>query len=188
MVMGSAIVLLIYILHGVEGHAWWCSCGTLIPWSFDIWSIHNSQHLFDPYSFSHFLHGILFMGVLTAILPRTSLTQKVIISFFLESTWEIAENSPFIIERYRAATLAVGYAGDTVINSLSDVLFCILGVLVASRLKRTYCIALFCIIEILLLIWFRDNLTLNVLMLLYPIESIRIWQQNGMSIWSVVLQ
>jgi hypothetical protein len=94
----------------------------------------------------------------------------------IEATWEVLENSPLIIDRYREATAALGYTGDTIVNSVGDILFCILGVGIARQIGFRWSVVLFVATELVLLFWIRDNLTLNVLMLIYPIEAIRVWQ------------
>lgn len=141
-----------------------------------MWGEHNSQHLFDPYSLTHFLHGFVFCGFLYWWVPRSTRDWRFIVALVAEALWEIFENSPFIIDRYREATLAQGYEGDSILNSLGDVLSCATGVVAAHRLGVHISIYVFVAVEGLLLVWIRDNLTLNVLMLLFPIEAIKQWQ------------
>ena len=144
-------------------------------WTSDTWSSNNSQFIADPYSLSHILHGMIFFlifGLFAYLLP---IHIRFLVSTVLEMSWEILENSPLIIDRYRQ-TAALGYTGDSILNSLGDIGCCMLGFYVATNLSLRYNIMLICSIEILMLILFRDNLSLNVLMLLYPIESIKNWQ------------
>jgi len=159
-----------------QGRLWFCSCGYFLPWSSDAWSADNSQHLFDPYSFTHVLHGFLFWWLLTWALPRVPVAWRFCLAISLEALWEVVENANFVIERYREATLALGYQGDTVVNSLGDILMCALGFLLARRMGWRRTLALFVLTEVVLLVWIRDSLLLNILMLLYPLEGIKAWQ------------
>jgi hypothetical protein len=161
-----------------QGRLWSCACGYFLLWTGDIWSSDNSQHLLDPYSFTHVLHGFLFWWLLAWILPRLSIIWRLTLAVSIEALWEVIENSNFVIQRYREATLALGYQGDTIINSLADVLLCALGFLIARWLGLRRSLLVFVAIEILLLIWIRDSLILNILMLIYPIGGIREWQMG----------
>ena len=162
-----------------QGRVWWCACGKPYPISQAVHSMHNSQHLFDPYSLSHILHGILFFGVLWLLRRRLSIGWRVVIAAAIEIAWEMAENSPFVINRYRTATAALGYTGDAILNSLGDVASFLFGYWVAKKLGLWRSIGIFVATELLMLWWMRDNLTLNVLMLLWPIDAIRRWQSGG---------
>lgn len=148
-------------------------------WVWDIWSPANSQYLLDPYSFSHLIHGFLFFGLLHLIARGLPLERRLLIAVVLEAAWEVLENSPIIIDRYRAATIAVGYEGDSVMNSMSDLLMMALGFLAASRLKLWQSVGVILAMELGCLILFRDNLTLNVLMLVWPLKAIKEWQLGG---------
>src|SRR4051812_17714037 len=110
-----------------QGRVWWCACGRPTPWSSDVHGPHNSQHLFDPYSLTHVLHGVLFCGLLVWLVPRRPAAWRLWLAVVLESVWEVVENSNAVIERYRAATAAQGYTGDSVANSLGDILSCVVG-------------------------------------------------------------
>lgn len=170
-VVGVAILML-----RLEGRIWWCACGGWKPWDGDIWSCHNSQHLLDPYSFTHVLHGMLLFWLLAWIVPRWSLAWRLTAALAVEACWEVLENSPLIIQRYREATIGQGYVGDSIANSLSDIACCLAGVLVARRLGWRKAVVLFIAVEVLLALVVRDNLTLNVLMLIHPIDAIKQWQ------------
>ncbi len=170
------ILLASVFLLRQEGRIWWCACGRLMPWDGDIWSSHNSQHWFDPYSFTHVLHGVLLCGVLAWLWPRLALTWRLTLMVLLESLWEVVENSPFIIARYREATIGQGYTGDSIANSAADVLCCTVGFLLARRLGLWRSVALFAAVEVGLAIWVRDNLSLNVLMLTCPLDAVKAWQ------------
>jgi hypothetical protein len=161
-----------------QGRLWICSCGRVLLWAGDIWSADNSQHLFDPYSFTHTLHGFVFFWVAAWLLPHLSFGWQMGLAILVEATWEVAENSEAIIQRYREVTLALGYNGDTILNSLSDILLCGVGVVLARQLGFRRTLALFMITEMVLILWIRDSLLLNVLMLLYPIDAIRDWQSQ----------
>ena len=162
-------------LHS-QGRMAWCACGRPFLWDGDIWSSHNSQHLFDPYSFTHILHGVGFYGLLWLIFPRMRLIGRLWMATCIEALWEIFENTPFIIQRYREATIGLGYEGDSIANSLGDVGCCALGFILARYLGfRRSCIFIL-VIELLLLITVRDNLTLVMLMLIHPVEAIKTWQ------------
>ena len=159
-----------------QGRVWWCSCGRPSLWEGDIWSLHNSQHLFDPYSFTHVLHGVVFCGLIVWLLPRVSRVWQLGLVVVIEAMWEVLENSQFIIQRYREATIGLGYEGDSVTNSMGDIVCCTLGFLLARQLGFRWSLVLFVVTELVLLFWIRDNLTLNVLMLIHPIDAIKTWQ------------
>ena len=152
-----------------------CACGTVELWHGAVDS-GNSQHLSDWYSPSHLIHGFLFYALGWWLLRRRPVGQRLALATLIEAAWEIAENSPFIIDRYRTATIALGYTGDSVLNSLSDIGFMTLGFFLARRLPLWASIAICVGFELLTLAVIRDNLTLNVLMLVWPIDAIKIWQ------------
>lgn len=161
-----------------QGRLWLCACGYFLLWSGNVLSSDNSQHLLDPYSFTHMLHGFLFWWLLVWILPRLSIIWRLTLAVSIEALWEVIENSNFVIQRYREATLALGYQGDTIINSLGDILICVLGFLIARQLGLRRSLLVFALTEIMLLLWIRDSLILNILMLIYPIEGIKEWQMG----------
>ena len=148
-------------------------------WEGNIWSSEQSQRFADPYSFSHIAHGLLFYAVLWLLARRLPVRTRLIAAVLLESTWEIMENSPLIINRYRAVTISLGYTGDSVLNSLSDILMMTTGFILASRLRVWMSIGLVLTCELGMLYFCRDNLTLNILMLVHPIDAIRTWQMAG---------
>jgi hypothetical protein len=159
-----------------QGRSWWCSCGQPFLWAGDIWSSHNSQHLLDPYAFTHLLHGFAFFWFLSWSLPRISPLWQLSLAILLEALWELFENTEFTIQRYREATAALGYYGDSVANSLGDVVTCGIGFLIAQRLGFRRSLVAFAVTELVLLIWIRDSLLLEILMLIYPIDWLKAWQ------------
>ena len=159
-----------------QGRVWWCDCGSPHPFSFDAYGKHNSQHLFDPYSLSHALHGVIFFGVLYLVAPRLAYAWRLFVAVLLECGWELLENSPFVIDRYRTATVAVGYVGDSVLNSVADVASCAAGFWLAGRIGWWWSVGLFVAVELAMLALMRDNLTLNVFMLISPSPTVRTWQ------------
>jgi hypothetical protein len=161
------------------GRVWWCQSGDYVPWAWDIWSPHNSQHLLDPYSFTHILHGILEFWLIGLVFARVPLAWRLVIAIAIESSWEVAENTSYVIERYREATLSLDYFGDSVINSLSDIVCCAGGFLLARWLGFWRSAALFLLTEAVLLFWIRDSLLLNIVMLLWPIDAVKQWQMGG---------
>ena len=154
-----------------------CTCGTIKLWEGAVNSSGNSQHLFDWYSFSHVIHGFLFhAGTWVLLRKRIRVGDRFILALMIEAAWEIAENSPFIIDRYRTATAALGYTGDSVLNSMSDIAMMAAGFLIAAKLPARMTVAIAIAFELFTLAMIRDNLTLNVLMLTFPVESIKVWQ------------
>lgn len=162
-----------------EGRMWLCDCGRVRAWVGDAWSAETSQQFFDPYTLTHVLHGLAFCGLLALLLPRVGWRWRFVLAVAAESLWEVIENTDFVIQRYREATAALGYRGDTVVNSLGDIAACSVGFLVARRLGWPRSVLLFVATEIFLLFWIRDSLVLNIILLLYPSEKLRAWQQAG---------
>jgi hypothetical protein len=175
----GGIFVLLAAIELAMGRTWFGPDGRFGLWSGDIWSASNSQRVADPYSFSHVCHGILFYALPHLTARRLPAPQRLVLALLLEAAWEILENSPIIINRYRAATVAAGYEGDSVLNSLSDLLMMSLGFLLAWKVKPWQSVVALLVMELGCLFWVRDNLTLNVIMLICPIEAIKAWQIAG---------
>jgi len=156
-----------------------CTCGHVALWHGRVNSAENSQQLLDPYSATHLVHGLLFYAAGWLLLRRWSWRARLLTAVVVEAAWEVAENAPAVIERYRSVTAALGYTGDSVLNSAGDIACMIAGFLLARALPVRASVALVLAIELLLLVTIRDNLTLNVAMLIAPDPRIVAWQQAG---------
>ncbi len=181
LLLALAILALAVVVLLAMGRPALCPCGTVRLWQGVVESAENSQQILDWYTPSHILHGILFAGAASLIARRWAGFRPwaLPVATLIEAVWEIAENSPMIIDRYRAVTLSWGYSGDSVLNSASDIAAMIGGFLLARRLGWRWMLPLALALELVPLAVVRDNLTLNVLMLLAPQEAVRRWQAEG---------
>jgi hypothetical protein len=161
------------------GRVPWCTLGDWSPVSFDTWSPHNSQHLLDAYSFSHFQHGLAFFAALVLLGRERWQGARFVVAAAIEAAWEVLENTPLIIDKYRENTVSLEYYGDSVANSLSDLACCLLGYVVARRLPWWGTLLLFVVIELAMVAAIRDSLLLNVLMLVYPLDAVKAWQAGS---------
>lgn len=156
-----------------------CTCGTVALWHGDPNSAENSQHLTDWYSPSHVLHGLMFYLALHWLMPRTGLGPRLVAATLVEAGWEVLENTDAMIDRYREVTISLGYYGDSVINSTMDIVMMWLGFVIAARAPVWASVLLFVAAEVIVGLAIRDGLTLNVLMLVWPLEAVRVWQEGG---------
>lgn len=159
-----------------QGRLLLCSCGRFFLWVGNARSSNTSQHLLDPYSFTHVLHGVILFWLIAWFAPRLSWAWQLWLAVAAEAVWEVVENSDFIIQMYREGAGALGYFGDTIVNSLGDIAMCGLGFVLPRYLGFGRSLALFVTVEVVLLFWIRDSLVLNILMLIYPVEWIKQWQ------------
>ena len=153
--------------------------GPVRLWSGDVQSDQNSQQIADPYTFTHFEHGALFYGLTWVVMRGASLGTRAVTAVAIEAAWEAYENTDGVIERYRTETISLGYYGDSVVNSLADIAACLIGFFLAWRLPTRMTVAWIIAVEVILAFWIRDNLFLNVLMLVRPVDAVRRWQMGA---------
>ncbi|MFN2578657.1 MAG: DUF2585 family protein [Pyrinomonadaceae bacterium] len=176
----AVVIALILTATAIElhrqGRLWACSSCPNVFWTSAAWSWQTSQVFLDPYSFTHVLHGVMFAGLLAILARNTTASWRFAVAVAIESAWEMLENTNAIIDRYREATAALGYHGDTVVNSLGDILCCAIGFSLSMKLGWRWSLVLFLTVEAVLLFWIRDSLLLEILMLVRPSSVIKHWQ------------
>jgi hypothetical protein len=179
-VAGAAIFALAAVIEYKMGRLLISKSGRILLWVGNTGSSENSQQLFDWYSFTHIIHGFALYGLLHLIgRGKWPMALRLVMAIFLEASWEVVENSSFIIDRYRESAIAAGYFGDSILNSMSDILCCGLGFVIAAWIPVRLTVALILIIEFGLAWAIRDNLTLNIIMLIHPFPAIKHWQMNA---------
>ena len=171
-----AILAVQIVTERLMGRIWICSCGYVKLWEGGVNTSGNSQHLSDWYTPSHIIHGFLFYGLSWLLFRKRSFALRLGFAAVIEAGWEILENTPLIIDRYRAETIALDYVGDSILNSAMDTVFMALGFLAAWRLPIWVTVLLAVAAELFTGYVIRDNLTLNVIMLVWPLEAIKTWQ------------
>jgi hypothetical protein len=172
----AAIVALAAAALLAMGRVPYCTCGYVKAWHGVVMSAENSQHLSDWYTPSHVIHGIAFYALLWAVAGRLPVHARFLIATALEAAWEVIENTPMVINRYREATIALDYYGDSVLNSLADIAAMAAGFWLASAAPMALSFGFVVVMEVLVAFMIRDNLTLNVIMLVYPLDAIKRWQ------------
>jgi len=179
-ILVAAIVAAAAVALYLMGHPLICKCGYVKLWHFDVESAENSQHLIDWYTPSHIIHGFIFYWLLwlASRWVKLSFGMRLVLAVAIEASWEIIENIDFVINHYREMTISLDYYGDSVINSVSDILFMVLGFFLAARLPVWLTVVIAVALEVFIGAMIRDNLTLNVLMFLWPLDSILHWQQG----------
>ncbi len=178
-IIAAALFMLLTVILLAMGRPPICACGTVKFWHGVVQSSENSQHLTDWYSFSHVIHGFIFYGLARWLIPNRPAWIALAAAIFVEAAWEISENTPMVINRYREATMAFGYAGDSAINSVADTAWMVIGWLGARAMRWWQTVVLAIAFELFTLWAIRDNLTLNVLMLVSPVEAIKDWQAGA---------
>lgn len=176
LVVALALLVVQVVVLYIMGRLPICECGTVKLFEPLVNSPGNSQHIGDWYTPSHIIHGFLFYGLAFLLFRRAPLSARLSFAVLIEAAWELAENSPVIIDRYRTATMALGYTGDSILNSAMDTVFMAAGFFAASRLPVWMTVLIAVFFELLTAYLIRDNLTLNVLMLIWPTDVVREWQ------------
>jgi uncharacterized protein DUF2585 len=181
-----AVLPLMALVLWAEGRMFLCACGEFRFWVGDTCSSSNSQQLFDPYSFTHLLHGFLLFWLIALVFKWRATTNtrtqtdtgawQLALAIALEALWEILENTRFVIDHYRTETAALGYTGDTIVNSFGDLACAFAGFLLARAVGLKWSLVVFVLIELILALWIHDSLVLQIVMLIRPVQTIKLWQ------------
>ena len=175
LVTAAAMTIILWAL----GRLWWCKLGDGAIYVNEAWnSSHPSQHFLDPYPFTRILHGVLFFWIAGLLLSKYGTFWQFTAAIVAEAGWEVLENTNFIIEKYRENTASLDYFGDSIANSIGDLAACVIGFLVAMKFGMWRSLVFFLVVEIFLLIWIRDSLLLNILMLVFPLDGVKSWQMS----------
>lgn len=179
LILSVVITIVMALVLLGQGRIWWCKSGDWAIYINQAWgSSHTSQHLFDPYTFTHILHGVLFFWIIGLAFKKLNIVWRLFIATVAEAAWEVFENSSFIIEKYRENTASLDYFGDSIMNSVGDVLACGFGFWIAYKVGWWRSLVFFIVVEIALLVCIKDSLLLNILMLIYPLDGIKHWQMG----------
>lgn len=179
LILSAATAIVMAFILWAQGRIWWCKQGDWAIYINEAWgSTHTSQHLLDPYVFTHILHGVAFFWITGLIFSQLRAERRFLIATVAEASWEILENSNFIIEKYRANTASFDYFGDSIVNSIADVAACALGFWIAVKLGAWKSLAFFVMVELFMILWIRDSLIINIVMLIYPLDAIKHWQMG----------
>ncbi len=173
------IIILVVVILFSMGRIPFCKCGVISIWSSDVMSSEQSQQFADPYSFTHIIHGVIFYLLLWLIFgKRFTPAQRFLLALGIEGAWEILENTDYVINRYREATISLDYYGDSIFNSVGDIIFMAVGFIMAWKFPKKITAGIVVLIELLLLYFIHDNLTINLIMLIHPVEFIKTWQAS----------
>jgi hypothetical protein len=178
-IVTAALIIAVAVILLLMGREPICKCGYVKIWHGDTFSSESSQHLMDWYTPSHLLHGILFYGILYMFLRQVDVGWRLAIATLIEVGWEILENTNMIIERYREVTISLDYYGDSVVNSVSDIIAMIAGFWLARVIPVWASVAVVIFFEALTMWLIRDGLALNIIMILFPLDAILEWQAAG---------
>jgi hypothetical protein len=174
--IGAAIFAAAALAEYANGRKLWGIGGEPGMWSGDVNSSHNSQFMTDPYTFTHISHGAILYGLVSILGRKLPAGMRALIAIAIEAAWEIVENTDFVINRYRAETISLHYYGDSIVNSMCDIGACVVGIAIARVLPVRATVTLVIVLEVALAFWIRDNLLLNIIMLITPIRAIKHWQ------------
>lgn len=162
------------------GRLWWCKLGDTAIYINEAWnSSHTSQHFLDPYTFTHVLHGVLFFWITGLLFPRLTIGWQYLVAVTVEAAWEVLENTNWVIDKYRENTASLDYFGDSILNSVGDLIACAAGFWMAVKFGWWKSLVFFVAVEIFLLLWIRDGLLLNIIMLVYPLDAVKNWQMGA---------